>query len=268
MQTRTTHLRDQIRVQALRHERDEVLVFLEGLDESEWETPSRAEGWRVQDVVAHLGATCHSVSPLVMMAMMRSKDVEQTNEDFVGRNKDWSPAQTLADYRRWSRIMVGTAGVLARTPVAKAQVPLAELGKFPMGMLMCSAMVFDHHTHLRHDIAPAVGRPAPDSDAGRMGVVIEWMLAVLHNQLRAAGRSSLQAPVQFELFGPGGGTWSIRPDGAVDTGPAVGAAATIMGAAKDFPDWGTRRSSWRDHDVQITGDDDLAVRFLDSVRVV
>ena len=33
---------------------------------------------------------------------------------------------------------------------------------------MLGALVFDHHTHLRHDMAPALGRPVPGTDANRM----------------------------------------------------------------------------------------------------
>ena len=45
-------------------------------------------------------------------------------------------------------------------------------------------------------------------------------------------------------------------------------AARITAPAITFPDWGTRRSSWRDHDVTIAGDRDLAGRLLDSINVI
>ncbi len=38
--------------------------------------------------------------------------------------------------------------------------------------------------------------------------------------------------------------------------------------ALTFPDWGTQRSSWRDSDVTVTGDTELAARFLDAVNVI
>ncbi|WP_299565722.1 hypothetical protein [uncultured Mycolicibacterium sp.] len=46
--------------------------------------------------------------------------------------------------------------------------------------------MFDHHTHLHHDIAPVLGKPAPATDPADMAVVVDWMLAVWANQLRAA----------------------------------------------------------------------------------
>ena len=62
---------------------------------------------------------------------------------------------------------------------------LAELGRFRVGQLLY-AIVFDTHTHLRHDIAPALGRTVPATDAGRMAVVLEWMMAVLSNERAGA----------------------------------------------------------------------------------
>jgi hypothetical protein len=117
-------------------------------------------------------------------------------------------------------------------------------------------------------MAPALGRPAPGTDANRMAVVLEWMLAVLSNQLRAAAPSWLDRPLAITLTGPGGGTWRVAPGGALARGSAAGAAAQITGVTLEFPEWGTRRASWRDRDVQIAGDTDYATALLDTVNVV
>ena len=45
-------------------------------------------------------------------------------------------------------------------------------------------------------------------------------------------------------------------------------AAHITAPALTFPDWGTQRSSWRESDVTVTGDTQLAARFLDAVNVI
>jgi hypothetical protein len=100
--------------------------------------------------------------------------------------------------------------------------------------MISRALVFDHQTHLRHDMAPALGRPVPDTDAGRMRAVLTWMIAVLSNQVASDGR----------------------------------VAAHVTAPALTFPDWGTQRSPWRDSDVTITGDTQLAARFLDAVNVI
>lgn len=129
------------------------------------------------------------------------------------------------------------------------------------------ALVFDHHTHLRHDMAPALGRPVPSTDADRMRAVVTWMIAVLSNQVAQAPIAGLDAHVALTLTGPGGGTWWFDEAGALP--PSEGeVAAHITAPALTFPDWGTQRSPWRDSDVTVTGDTDLAARLLDAVNVI
>ncbi|HXY64047.1 MAG TPA: maleylpyruvate isomerase N-terminal domain-containing protein [Mycobacterium sp.] len=169
-------------VAALRRERAEFILFCRDLDDAQWRTPSRAAGWRVQDVVAHVGSACHSLFTPASLNTMRSSNIERTNDAFVDARRAWTTTQTLAEYQRWSRVLIAAAGTIFRTPLADLKVPLAELGKFPAVLLLTGAMTFDIHTHLRYDIAPALDLPTPDTDANRMAVVLEWMFAVLTNQ--------------------------------------------------------------------------------------
>jgi uncharacterized protein (TIGR03083 family) len=254
-------------VSALRDERLQLLSFCRDLDGAEWQTPSAAAGWRVQDVVAHMGFASHVLFSPSALQFVRSKDIERTNDVMVDQRRDWPPSKVLTEYERWSRRMIGVMGLVSRTPLARIPTQLAELGRFQAGQLL-SAIVFDTHTHLRHDIAPALGRPAPGTDANRMAVVLGWMMAVLSNQLRAARPGWLDRPVSIALSGPGGGCWVVRPDGAVEPGSPDGTAAQTYGAAIEFPDWGTQRSGWRDRDVTIGGDAEYGARFLDAVNVV
>jgi uncharacterized protein (TIGR03083 family) len=254
-------------VGALRRERSELLRFCADLSLADWQTPSAADGWRVQDVVAHMGSSCHVLFSPAALQFLRTKDIERTNDVMVDQRRDWSGSETLAEYERWSRWVLRLMGPIARSPLARIRTQLAELGTFRASQLLC-AIVFDTHTHLRHDIAPALGRPVPDTDSDRMAVVLEWMMAVLGNQLRAARHEWLDRPVSIRLSGPGGGCWVVRPDGGIDFGSPAGSAAQIDGAALEFPEWGTQRVSWRDRDVRIGGDADYGARFLDAVNVV
>ena len=248
-------------------ERAEVLAFCATLAPAEWRMNSRAEGWRIQDVIAHLGTGCHAVFSPSAAKLLRGNDIEGANDAMVGSRRDWSSADVLAEYRRWSRVFGAVVGTAGRSPLGGVQAPLAELGKFPVRLLL-SALVFDQHTHLRHDMAPALGRPAPCTDANRVAVVLEWMMAVLSNQLRAQPLPFLDRPLSITLTGPGGGVWQVTPDGSVSSGAASSTAAQITGVALEFPQWGTRRASWRDRDVNITGDSDYAEAFLDAVDIV
>jgi len=181
--------------------------------------------------------------------------------------RDRNPGQILAEYRRWSRVFGATIPALVRAPLHGVRIPLGDLGRFPMRLLP-SALVFDHHTHLRHDIAPALGRPVPATDANRMAALLEWMTAVLSNQLMRTRPGWLDRPVSITLTGPGGGSWLFGPSGSVTAGGTESAAARITGVALEFPEWGTRRVAWRERGVDIAGDVDYGTRFLDAVNVV
>lgn len=254
-------------VSALRDERSELLRFCRDLDDAEWQSPSAAAGWRVQDVVAHMGSACHALFGPAALELMRSNDIERSNDVLVEKRRDWPPSRGLAEYERWSQVVLRVMGAVSRTPLVRAPMRLAELGRFTTGQLLC-AIVFDTHTHLRHDIVPALGKPAPGTDANRMAVVLEWMMAVLSNQLRASGPAWLDRPVSISLSGPGGGCWVVRPDGTVAPGSPAGTAAQIDGAAIEFPEWATQRAGWRDRDVTVGGDSEYGERFLDAVNIV
>ena len=252
---------------AFKAERADMLAFCAGLEPVEWRMDSRAEGWRIQDVVAHMGAGCRAPFSPTGAKFMRGNDIEHANDLMVDTRRDRSAPDVFAEYRRWSVVAAVVFPLVASSPLARVPMPLAELGRFPVRLLP-SAMVFDHHTHLHHDMAPALGRAAPGTDANRMTVVLEWMMAVLANQVRAATPEWLDRPLAITLTGPGGGTWRVTPDGSIVPGSADGSAAEITGVALEFPEWGTRRAGWRDRDVRISGDADYASAFLDTVNVV
>ena len=253
---------------AFRAERADVLAFCDSLAPADWRMNSLAPGWSITDVVAHLGSGCHAMFSRQALKVMRADNVEQTNDELVAARRDRTPAQVLAEYRRWSKVFGAVAVPAAvRTPLGRMRMPLAELGRFP-ARLLPSGMVFDHHTHLRHDMAPALGRPAPGTDANRMAAVLEWMTAVLANQLTAASPAWLDRPVALTLAGPGGGSWRVEPSGAVIAGRTDSAAAHISGVALEFPEWGTGRANWRERDVSVTGDVDYGAEFLDAVNIV
>lgn len=257
------------RVAAFRRERSALLNFCRELSEPQWRADSAAAGWRVQDVVAHLGASCRALFTPAAVTLLTTRDIERVNNIPVDsrRSRHWS--HLLTEYERWSGWTLRAASLVARTPARALPTRLGELGSFKVGLVLPGALVFDHHTHLRHDIAPAVGVPAPGTDAGRMSVVVEWMLAVLANQLKAAPPSWLTAPVGLELHGGGGGRWLIRPDGriSVDAGEH-GLVSSIRSDVNSFPAWATKRTDWRTSDVVLSGDRELLTTLLDTVNIV
>ncbi|KAA0080125.1 maleylpyruvate isomerase family mycothiol-dependent enzyme [Mycolicibacterium sp. P9-64] len=255
------------RFDALRRERADVLAACRSFNDSEWHAPSAASGWRVQDVIAHMGSGFHAMFSASVLKVLCSNDIERTNDTLVDQRRGRSPEQTVAEYERWSRRSIRLAQVISRTPVAGIPVPLGELGRFKLSTVLTSAMIFDHHTHLRHDIAPALNMPAPPTDADRMALVIEWMMAVLENQLRAASPPWLDRLLAIELLGIGGGMWVVKPDGTITSGNH-GGIARVRASALEFPEWATRRAPWRSRDVTIVGDEEYGIQFLDVLNVV
>jgi uncharacterized protein (TIGR03083 family) len=254
-------------VGALRDERSALLTFCEQLSPDDWSAPSAAPGWTVHDVVAHIASGCHVIFRPAVVKMMRSNDIETTNDEFVDERRNWSSTCVLEEYRRWSRRVAIAAQILRYTPLRSVPLPLAELGNFNSTLLLCGAMTFDHHTHLRHDIAPALNQSAPATDANRMTVVLAWMLAVLRNQLSKADLFWLDRPIGITLNGPGGGSWVADRHGVEPVGGRV-CHTWIAAQAIEFPEWATRRADWRDRDVSIHGDDTYGAAFLDFVNVV
>ncbi|MFI5897046.1 maleylpyruvate isomerase N-terminal domain-containing protein [Actinoplanes sp. NPDC051513] len=254
-------------VAALRAERTQMLDFTNSLSDDEWAAPSAAKGWRIADIVAHIGATARNFYTPAGFRTVLAPSLEQFNERPVDRRRAWSRAQVMAEYTRTSRRAATLLDVVRRTPATRARVPLAELGRYPLGLMIGGALVFDHHTHLRHDMAPALNRPTPPTDADRMRAVLTWMIAVLNNQITQKPVAGLDARVALTLTGPAGGTWWIDAAGVLT--PAGGpVAAHVTAPALSFPDWGTQRSSWRDSDVTVNGDTELAARLLDAVNVI
>ena len=234
---------------------------------------SRAEGWSIHDVVAHMAAGAHALFGPAAVKMMRGNDIERLNDEMVADRRSWPPARVLAEYRRWSGTFATVMGPVGRTRLGGVELPLAELGRFPIRLLL-SALTFDTYTHLHHDMAPALGRTLPNPDGNRMAVTLEWMMAVLSNQLRRDRPGRLDRPLLITLTGPGGGDWLFGPDGSVPATAAAlstaadSAAARVRAAALGFPEWGTKRADWRERAVDVDGDADYAAAFLDWVNIV
>src|SRR5882757_2049588 len=112
------------RAGALRREHAEIVRFCRQLGDEEWRAPSAAPGWRVQDVVAHLGGSCPAIFTPTSLKLLASKDIERTNDELVARRRDWAPARILAEFEQWGRRLATLAGGLSRTPVAALPLPL------------------------------------------------------------------------------------------------------------------------------------------------
>ncbi|MFE6861680.1 maleylpyruvate isomerase family mycothiol-dependent enzyme [Nocardia sp. NPDC057668] len=253
---------------AIRTERAAVLDFLGTLTDAEWARPSAAAGWTVQDVVTHMTGVIRAAITPAALQLVFSRAVERTNDRVVAESRTRTPQQTLRDFENWSAR--GITGLRLFTAPGVSRIPLriGELGWYPLHIFP-ALYIFDWHTHLRHDLAPALDRPAPATDDTRMRAIVTWLMTLLEHSHRDQ-LSWLTAPIALTFTGPGASTWTIEPGSKLRVVPTTAAApaAHIHTAATDFPAWSTTRRAWKDCDITIEGDTALATRFLDSINLV
>lgn len=257
---------------ALRVERQAALAFFRDLHETEWDSSSRAAGWRVRDVVAHLGAGCRGTRiPEAVKWLGTDDGLESFNNMHVDARRQWPVKRVVREFD-WRSGRLLKSPWLSQTYLNAWPIFFGAAGMHER-RLVRSVLLFEWHTHLRHDIAPALGRPIPPTDWDRMIRVIEWMMIKLAATTTTLRRSD--GAVLLELEGPGGYTWTLVPQdngrllvqsGTIPFGPPI--AASVTGRSIDFPAWATGRTNWRDQDQTIEGDHDYAVRFLDAISVI
>lgn len=243
---------------------------IESLTPQEWRAASAAEGWTVHDVVAHMSSALHDLFGPQMVKVATSKDIEALNETPVEARRHWSDSEVAAEYRRWAPRVRRVMRVTQLPIVRRVPVPLAELGSFPAQVLP-SAIAFDTHTHVYHDIAPVLSLPLPAPAPSVITATLEWMMLVAANLGSASVSPSEGQGVRFSFTGPGGAEWMLRRrNGILRADPWRGedVASIVTGAAADFPAWGTHRRPWRAFGLDISGDEDLATATLDALRVV
>lgn len=253
----------------LMKQRAQLLEICADLSADQWRTTSAARPWQVRDVVAHLGATCRDAFGPRLGTLVFGSAVEHANDDAVFRWRKKTPAEVVREYARWSGIFVAVYDRTASTPVGAVPLRLADLGWYPIRLLP-DVLVFDHHVHLRHDIAPVLGLSLPEPDEATMSSVLRWMLAGLE-QMNASDMRFVDRPLRLELTGPGGGSWTISPrgDGRLRvTADAMDAAVEIRAEAAEFPEWATARAPWRERAVEVSGDRGFGGRFLDHLKII
>ncbi len=262
-------------VEALRaiHERVEHLVNTLGPDD--WSAASLCEGWRVQDVFAHMSSNMKETVEPTPPPAEGAPDLpaEVAMEALVEPRRDWTPQQLLDEYSQYFEGWLAAMAAMQEEPTASTVAPLADLGSHPLHMV-ANAFAFDHYCHLYIDVlAPqgplAVEVAPPSDDIVRPG--IDWMIAGMPQMQPVELAAAVSAPIRLELTGVGGGSWLLTPAteggmiGVVEHGGE--GAATVTSSAHDFVSWGTKRSNWRDS-CQLDGDLAAAESFLDTVNII
>ena len=229
-------------LEAVRADRAALLEICGGLTAADWQAPSGCEGWRVQDLVAHLGALFWVVVDPSKLPPTEGMPTEQAQELMVRSRRELTAEAVLADYAEVSDIALERLAELAALDFS---IPLGDLGTYPAAVLP-SAFSFDHYTHIRADLFPPRGPlagPLPPSDELRLVPALDWVEAALPQQNPAAAEA---------------GTYELQVTGPVTriitfgTGQSM---ATVSSDADAFIRWVTQRASWEDLGVQATGDE-------------
>ena len=263
-------------VAALQKIHVQVEKVIDGMEQSDWGLQSLCEGWRVQEVFAHMSSNMkEAVNPTPPPETPQEPmKAEEAMEALVAPRRDWTAQELLDEYEKYLEDWINWLSAIQEEPTASAEIQMADLGTYPLHM-MSNAFAFDHYCHLYIDILAPEGPLTanlgkPTDDIVRPG--IEWMIAGMPQMQAVELADVVTAPLELELTGPGGGTWTILPagdDGLISVPPRanLGASATVAATAHSFVSWGTKRSDWR-HSCTIDGDEGYAATVLDTINII
>src|SRR5580704_6720457 len=220
-------------IEAITADRAALLDIARGLTAEQWQAPSGCAGWRVQDVVAHLGNLFWLVVDPGTLPDTAGLPTEAAQEAAVQARRGWSAADVLADYEAVSKTALDRLAELAGLD---GELSLGDLGTYQLAMLP-SAYSFDHYTHIRADLfaprGPLTGEPPP-ADELRLVPTVDWIEAALPQQ-NAERLASLGGMVDVVLDGPGGGVIHV---GSGSSG------AEVRSSTASFVRWITNRANW------------------------
>jgi len=256
-------------VAALRADRDVVLALIADLAPGEWQAASDCDGWRVQDVIAHLANTFRAVADPGALPPGVPGDLEASQDAQVAAHRDWTPAEVEADYTAMAAAALDLLEQWQGPPPVTTLIPIEDAGQHPLH-LVANALAFDHFCHLRNDILKPLGpidRPAPPADDLRVRATLEWLMAGLP-QMSSSLTSVLTEPVGLDLTGPGAGSWTVAVrDGEITVEGGASPNTSVQSTTTDFIIWATHRRPWRAFDLEITGDRDYAAAVLDAIHL-
>jgi uncharacterized protein (TIGR03083 family) len=263
-------------VEAFRSEREVLASVLSGLTPEEWAAPSGCEGWSVHDVVIHLVTSLQLVAdPANARFPDPALGAEAGIDAIVADRRGESAADTLAAWLDMSAKAIDAFEVLQTDGVAENELDMGELGKHPMHMI-ANAYAFDQYTHLRVDLLTPrgpLGNELPEVEPVVLEATAEWLLAGLPFMCTEALKPVTTAPWRLRLTGVCAGAYTVAPVDdpvracTVTAGESGDAAFTVETDVEELVRWGTHRTPWRGN-VTIDGDEELAARVLDAVRLI
>ncbi|SEO57706.1 maleylpyruvate isomerase family mycothiol-dependent enzyme [Actinacidiphila rubida] len=262
-------------VASARRSSDQLARIVPQVDDRGWEAASACAGWRVIDVVAHLGALAHEAVDPPEPDPSWPENRERYHDMRVDERRGRSHAEVIEEWRRFTPRQLDVLAAGQQPPRADEPVRVPGLGTYPRHLL-ANTMAFNVLCHLRYDLLAPDGPlafPVPAPDDALVAPAVAFMLAGIPQMQGPELAAAVERPLVLELTGPGATTVTVRPAEdaggplTVEPGAADGAAARVRSAATAFVAWGTTRTEWRDH-CRISGDTAAAEPFLDRLDIV
>jgi uncharacterized protein (TIGR03084 family) len=221
-------------VDALLAEKDELAALLRDLDDSDWEAPTRCDGWDVSDVVLHLAqsdemAVASATGGFALIveergeAWSRAGSVDDAVATMVDRERGLSGAELL---ERWT---FSAAALIEALDTMDLSTRVPWVAGELSSRTLAATRISETWIH-RTDVADAVGVEVPPTD--RLWYVARLAWRTLPYAFMASGKT-MKGPVAFHLNSPAGEPWDFAPEGEVET--------TITGLATDLCNVAARR---------------------------
>ncbi|HEV3354145.1 MAG TPA: maleylpyruvate isomerase family mycothiol-dependent enzyme [Acidimicrobiales bacterium] len=207
-------------VTALADQQAQLTGMLDGLDDADWQRPSRCEGWTVADVVLHLAQTNEMAIASVddrfadYLAEVGRQlgDAPQANVDdgaalMVAKERD----RPLADLKaRWQASVDDFLDRLKGADFHRRVMWVA--GELSIRTLVTTRLAETWiHTG---DVADGLGVEVQPTERLKHIARLAWR--TLPYAFSSAGRQ-LSGPVAFDLRGPTGAEWEFTPDDSPQT---------------------------------------------------
>lgn len=254
----------------------ELSALIDTLGDEDWEQPSACPGWRIIDMLAHLGAVAASVvdPPSVPEpgASPLPHNRERVHDLLVNVRRRWERTAVIEEWRTKTPQLLALLDTMQSEPVANETITLPGLGTYPKHML-ANALAFDTFCHIRHDLCAPRGPltwSLSDPTDTQIRPAVEWMMAGLPQMQGPELDATVTVPITLDLTGPGASTWTVHPAAAGQRLTVVEENAgrvVVTSAATDFMMWATRRTSWRTH-CAIAGEHVAAEAFLSELNII
>lgn len=251
----------------------DVNALLDRLTPADWAADSACHGWRVHDVVTHMGFFFNFIAdPELVLPENPSGTSERLNDAAVRERADWSSQQAIDYYREQSTAGLATLAALQGVDVRDTALTMLDLGTYRLGQLS-DAVAFDHLVHLTCDLLMPFG-PLPATAVSLSEAIdpaIDWMIAGLPQMNGDAVARALTRPVGLRLAGATERSFVLSRDTATssvlvtETDDLPGDFAVT--SATDFLRWATTRSGWRST-VTTSGNRTLIAAVLDAIDIV